>query len=475
MWTSSHGRICPVWGAFRNPKSQSLCTFAPSPWMIGGASEGSATRERKEPPNPSMMWQPWQLWSLTMRRPRSIAASSPESSFGRGHGGVQLLEAENRRDHLVELRVGEAEVRHLELLLPAARAVAVEDARGVELRPEPVLPGVRQVQEAEVEAVDRLRPLLGQLGADRLGVLEAGDLVAGVAAVVRDQFLAGVDLLARGGPSSRDLPSRRRASSSLSRSRARSDRASSGRSAGGARSRSRAVPSASRGTPRCPARPPGPGAGSASWSRGSTPWDRGSSGRSSRGEALRADAGEVRAELAVGPDQVALRVRIDQVAAEAARASAMSFCSARGVSRPGDGRHRGRLRPVEQVGDDRVDHRVVLGPPARVHCCWAAVGCAGPGDVDEVLEVEEGRHLRVRPEGGGIHDPARRPVARDLRGDLLERRPDPRELLFLEALDPVAAPAAERLDRSACRRRASAPLENSPRPRGSGSTRPPRT
>jgi hypothetical protein len=40
MWTSSHGRIWPVFGARRNPKSQSLWTFAPSPWMIGGARSG---------------------------------------------------------------------------------------------------------------------------------------------------------------------------------------------------------------------------------------------------------------------------------------------------------------------------------------------------------------------------------------------------------------------------------------------------
>ena len=89
-------------------------------------------------------------------------------------GGVQLLEAEDGRDGLVELAVGEAEVRHPQLLFPAAGAVAVEDARRVELRPEPVLTRVRQVDEPEVEAVNRLGALLGQLGADRLGVLEPG-------------------------------------------------------------------------------------------------------------------------------------------------------------------------------------------------------------------------------------------------------------------------------------------------------------
>ena len=79
MWTSSHGRISPVFGRLEEAKSQSLWTFAPSPWMIGGASEASATSERKEPPKPSMTWQPWQLLSLTIRRPRSIAASAGDS------------------------------------------------------------------------------------------------------------------------------------------------------------------------------------------------------------------------------------------------------------------------------------------------------------------------------------------------------------------------------------------------------------
>ena len=41
----------------------------------------SATTDRNEPPTPSMTWQPWQLWSLTSRRPRSIAASRGESSL----------------------------------------------------------------------------------------------------------------------------------------------------------------------------------------------------------------------------------------------------------------------------------------------------------------------------------------------------------------------------------------------------------
>ena len=54
MCTSSHGRICPVFGAFRKENSQSLWTFAPSPWMIGGASDVSARSERNDPPYPSM-------------------------------------------------------------------------------------------------------------------------------------------------------------------------------------------------------------------------------------------------------------------------------------------------------------------------------------------------------------------------------------------------------------------------------------
>ena len=64
---------------------------------------------------------------------------------------------------------------------------------------------------------------------------------------------------------------------------------------------------------------------------------------------------------------------------------------------------------------------------------------------------------------------------RDLRGDLLERRPDLRQVLLLEAVDPVAAPAAEGLDDPHAgveRRRVAGSW---PRSRGSGSSPPPRT
>ena len=64
-----------------------------------------------------------------------------------------------------------------------------------ELGAEPVLPRVRQVKKAEIQPMNGLGSLFGQLGADRLGLLETRDLVAAETAVVRDQLFAGVDLL----------------------------------------------------------------------------------------------------------------------------------------------------------------------------------------------------------------------------------------------------------------------------------------
>jgi hypothetical protein len=65
MRTFSHGRIWPECGALRNEKSQSLCTLAPSPRMMGGASARSilfaVIASRICPPLSSRMWQPWQL------------------------------------------------------------------------------------------------------------------------------------------------------------------------------------------------------------------------------------------------------------------------------------------------------------------------------------------------------------------------------------------------------------------------------
>ena len=106
---------------------------------------------------------------------------------------VELLEAEDGRDSLVELARRQAEVGHPELLFPAAGAVPVEDARFVELGLKPVMPRVRDVLEAEVEPVDRFRAFFRQLRSDRLGVLDPGMEWQGSSRSARS-VLARIDL-----------------------------------------------------------------------------------------------------------------------------------------------------------------------------------------------------------------------------------------------------------------------------------------
>ncbi len=89
----------------------------------------------------------------------------------------------------------ERELRHLELFLEVLDLLAVVAPGLAHLLGEPVGPRVRDAHEPEVEEVDRLVPPLGELDADRLGLLEAGDVVAGVAAVVGDDLLAHEEVL----------------------------------------------------------------------------------------------------------------------------------------------------------------------------------------------------------------------------------------------------------------------------------------
>ena len=83
-------------------------------------------------------------------------------------------------------------------------ASLVEDARIVQLGAEPGdLRRVRDVgDEREVEPRHQLAALFRQVGADRLRLLEALDVVAAEAAVAVDRALAELDLLLLADPAS---------------------------------------------------------------------------------------------------------------------------------------------------------------------------------------------------------------------------------------------------------------------------------
>ena len=89
----------------------------------------------------------------------------------RGHRGRRLnvaLEAHDRRHQPLDFVVGEVVVRHPQLLERLQHAPFVEDARIVQLGPEPGdLRRVRDVgDEREVETSDQLAALFGQIRAD---------------------------------------------------------------------------------------------------------------------------------------------------------------------------------------------------------------------------------------------------------------------------------------------------------------------
>ena len=102
--------------------------------------------------------------------------------------------------HLAGVR--EAVARHLETIVGQIRPriAKVEDARvgqlGVgehEARVRPVLLVEVDGRVLELEPFDELAPPLGELGADRLGVLVVVDVVAAEAAVVLDELLADIE------------------------------------------------------------------------------------------------------------------------------------------------------------------------------------------------------------------------------------------------------------------------------------------
>src|SRR5262249_46672642 len=113
--------------------------------------------------------------------------------------------------------------------------------------------------------------------------------------------------------------------------------------------------------------------------------------------------------------------------------------AARRIPRARHFRNFGRLRLVVDVSDDGIDYRVVLDLAVLVHLLLRSRGRLGARAVDEVLLVEERRHLRARAGGYPAHHPARRPILRLLRGDFLERRPHFRNPLLLETLDAMTA------------------------------------
>ena len=110
-------------------------------------------------------------------------------------GHVVFLHSQDGGLDGFDLRPREGELRHARLLLERLHLLAVEGARLTRLLLEPVGARVGQVEEAEVEEVDRLVAPLGQLDADRFGLLEARNRVAGIAPVVADDFLADEEVL----------------------------------------------------------------------------------------------------------------------------------------------------------------------------------------------------------------------------------------------------------------------------------------
>src|SRR5262249_35432606 len=119
MWTSSHGRICPVFGAFSNAKSQSLWTFAPSPWMTGGGplrrrardAGGGGTGRRGESPvgAAEALGAVAALAVVVLDDPAAPldGGALPGELLLPRRRSVQLREPEHRRDDVVQLLLAE--------------------------------------------------------------------------------------------------------------------------------------------------------------------------------------------------------------------------------------------------------------------------------------------------------------------------------------------------------------------------------
>ena len=119
---------------------------------------------------------------------RCLHLVHPGPVLGRGRIARLPLEEGEDRERLV---VGEVELRH-----PRLDPLVGEDPRDVQLLPDPVRVGLAMLRVlrkvahvAEIEQLDPLPAVLGQLGADLLRVLESLDVVAAEAAVPGDQLL----------------------------------------------------------------------------------------------------------------------------------------------------------------------------------------------------------------------------------------------------------------------------------------------
>ena len=218
--TSSHGRI--VIGPRRNAYSQSCCTRAPS-----GVSSRRTERRLGDELEEIAAVAFDDVAAHAVAPVHEGAALDQEVAPRRlrRHRRRRLdlaLEAHDRRQQPLDLLVGELEVRHPQLLERLQDASLVEDSRIVQLGPEPAdLRAVRDVvHEREIEPRDELAAFFRQLGADRLRLLEALDLVAAEAAVAVDDALPELELLARWRRASTAPPSPPRTASPSGSSRA---------------------------------------------------------------------------------------------------------------------------------------------------------------------------------------------------------------------------------------------------------------
>ena len=134
-----------------------------------------------------------QLYLRTTHQPSMMSCrwSVGVIEVARRHAGVHRP-FEERGDR-VDLGLGEVEVRHLQPILLGLLLALVVDRRILQLVLEEALvrvPAFRLglvAEQREIQALDRLRAFLGQLGADALLFFETGDLVAAGAAVVAHQ------------------------------------------------------------------------------------------------------------------------------------------------------------------------------------------------------------------------------------------------------------------------------------------------
>src|SRR5204863_9467160 len=108
-----------------------------------------------------------------------------------------LHEPEDDADDLLAVLRAEVELRHAQLVGPARlEGVLVEDARLLDLLVDPGPAQVRQLlvlELGEVELVDVLAALGGEVLADGLLLLVARDVVAPEAAAVAEQLAPDVD------------------------------------------------------------------------------------------------------------------------------------------------------------------------------------------------------------------------------------------------------------------------------------------